>query len=175
MGHTPENPSDESQTPDTLPVGDALVQKLQAEAADYRDRLLRTQAELENFRKRSRRELEDERKYAEMQLVRDMLPVLDNIDRAISAAQKHTDASSLADGFKMVGQQLHRLLESHQVKRIEAEGEPFDPAFHEAILQQPDDSKPQGTVLSVHQTGYQLHDRVVRPAQVIVSTTTSAQ
>jgi molecular chaperone GrpE len=146
------------------------LEQLRRQAADAQDRYLRSQAELENTRKRLRREMEDERRYAELTLLADLLPVLDNINRAIEAAEKNADATSLLSGFKMVDQQLNRVLEKHHVKPIDAEGQPFDPAVHEAILQQPSDDHPPGTVIGVGQTGYKLHDRVVRPTQVIVST-----
>jgi molecular chaperone GrpE len=140
-----------------------------ADLAEARDKMLRAQAELDNYRKRARRELDDERKYAEINLLRDLLPVMDNIHRAIDAAEKKADAAALLSGLKMVSQQLESLLEQHQCKPIEAIGEQFDPAQHAAVMQQLDADQPTNTVLNVVQTGFHLHDRVVRPAQVIVS------
>jgi molecular chaperone GrpE len=145
------------------------LEQLRRQAADAQDRYLRSQAELENTRKRLRREMEDERRYAELNLLADLLPVIDNVNRAVEAAEKNADAASLLSGFKMVGQQLKQVLEKHHLKPIDAEGQPFDPAVHEAILQQPSAEHPENTVTTVAQTGYKLHDRVVRPAQVIVS------
>ena len=136
---------------------------------EARDKMLRAQAELDNYRKRARRELEDERRFSEVGLLRDLLPVLDNISRAVGAAEKKADVASLLEGFRMVGQQLSGVLEQHHCKAIEAVGQPFDPAFHEAVMQQPNAEVDANTVLNVVQTGYRLHDRVVRPAQVIVS------
>ena len=133
------------------------------------DRLLRAQAELENYRKRARRELEEERRYANMPLLRDLLPVFDNIQRAIAAAEKTPDASKLLEGVKMVAQNFDLALSRHHCRRIDALGKPFDPAVHEAISQQPSADHPPNTVLMVVQDGFVLHDRVVRPAQVIVS------
>jgi molecular chaperone GrpE len=161
----------ETSDNDAEPTEGAMdLQRLQAELADSRDRTLRVQAELENFRRRSRRELEDERKYANVPMLRDLLPVVDNMGRAIEAAQKTQDASALLEGFKMVKQQLESVLQRHHCLPIEALGEPFDPHLHEAITMQPSADKPANTVLHVVQTGYQVHDRVIRPAQVIVST-----
>ncbi|MEI8370553.1 MAG: nucleotide exchange factor GrpE [Planctomycetia bacterium] len=136
---------------------------------DAEDRLLRTQAELENFRKRSRRELEDAHRYREIDLLRSLLPVLDNVERALDAAGKKADFESLIAGFRMTGQQLEKLLLIHGCKPIETEGQPFDPAIHEAILQQSVEGVAAGTVVGAATKGYKLHDRVVRPAQVIVS------
>ncbi len=150
------------------------MSELQKELQASRDQALRVQAELENFRKRAQRDLEEERRYAQLPLIRDLLPVLDNVERAIEAAEKGGDATGLLTGFKMVAQQLTDTLTRHQCQRIEALHQPFDPALHEAIAQQPSDAFPAHTVLAVAQAGYRLHDRVVRPSQVIVSTANSA-
>jgi molecular chaperone GrpE len=138
------------------------------ELAQCRDRLLRLGAEMENVRRRTAREIQDERKYGSLPLVRDLLGVLDNVDRAVEAGEKSPDPASLLEGFRLVGRQLRSVLEKHDIQPIVAEGEPFDPNLHEAILQQPSD-QPSGTVVMVTQPGYRLHDRVVRPSQVIVS------
>jgi molecular chaperone GrpE len=143
---------------------------LRGEMQEANDRLLRAQAELDNYRKRARRELEDERRYAELPLLRDLLPVSDNISRAIQSAEKNHDSAALLEGFRMVGKQLEDVLQRHDTRRIDALGQPFDPNLHQAIAQQPVADQPENTVVAVGQEGYQLHDRVVRPAQVVVST-----
>lgn len=150
------------------------LQQLRDEIDQVKDHALRSQAELENYRKRVQREMNDERKYANMKMLRDLLPVLDNIQRAIEAAEKASDAGSLLQGVKMVGKQLESVLEQNHCQRIEALHQEFDPSFHEAILQQPSKDFPPNTVLMVVTPGYRLHDRVVRAAQVIVSTTAPA-
>ncbi len=142
---------------------------LRSKAAELQDRLLRTQAELENYRKRSRRELEDQHRYAEIELIRDLLPLVDNVDRAVAAAEKKADAASLLSGLKMMRTQLDEVFNTHLAKVITATGEPFDPSRHEAIMQQPSEEHPEHTVLVVARQGMTLHDRVIRPAQVIVS------
>ena len=142
---------------------------LQEELAAEKDRSLRLQAEIQNLRSRQARELGDLRKYASIDLMRDILPVLDNIDRAIGAAGEGTEVSSLLEGFKLVRQQLVTALEQHDCTEIPADGEVFNPDLHQAILQQPSADVPAGVVMMVTQAGYQLHDRVVRAAQVIVS------
>jgi molecular chaperone GrpE len=149
-------------------AGDELGE-LRKQAAEAQDRVLRLQAELENTRKRLRKELEDERRYAELPLLGDLLPVIDNVTRAIEAAEKNADAASLLAGFKMVLQQLESILERHHGKKIPTDGEEFDPAVHQAIVHQPSDQHPENTIILTTQPGYTLHDRVVRPAQVIVS------
>lgn len=146
------------------------VEKLKTDLDEAGDRLLRAQAELDNYRKRARRELEDSLRYATMPLLRDLLPVIDNLGRALAAAEKAPDQGGLIDGVKMVAQSLESVLARHDCKRIDALGKPFDPAVHEAISQQPSADHPPQTVIFVTQEGYTLYDRVVRPAQVIVST-----
>ncbi len=143
-------------------------QKLQAELEQARDRLLRSQAELENFRRRAQREMHDERRYANQRLIVDLLPVLDNMERAIDAAEQNPESASLLQGFKMLHQLLLTTLENHNCRRVPADGVNFDPTLHEAVMQKPSD-QPAGQVLQVLQRGYQLHDRVIRPAQVMVS------
>lgn len=148
----------------------ATVTELREEAAAARDRALRAQAELDNYRKRVRKEMEDERRYAQLPLLSDLLPVIDNMQRAILAAEKSSDASGLLAGFKMVVEQLEGVLARHQCQRIEALHQPFDPNFHAAVMLQPSSEYAANTVVQVTQEGYRLHDRVIRPAQVIVST-----
>jgi len=153
--------------------GSAAEQKvadLEQQVREANERALRSHAELENYRKRAQRELSEERRYAVVPLVRDLLAVVDNLERAIEAAQQSSDNSGLLDGVKMVASQLEGILKQHQCVRIETVGTPFDPNQHQAIAQEPSDQYPAGTVTRAAQAGYKLHDRVIRPAQVFVST-----
>jgi molecular chaperone GrpE len=144
--------------------------QLQADLAELQNRALRAQAELDNFRKRVYRQMEDERKYAYMPLLQDLLPVLDNLQRAVAAAEQLGDsANGLLDGVRLVMQQWKAVLEKHHCTAIDADGTLFDPHVHEAIAQFPSEAAPAGMVAEVVQTGYLLHDRVVRPARVVVS------
>ncbi len=145
------------------------IEPLRAEVEEAKDRALRVGAELDNFRKRAARQMEEERRYANIHLIRDLLPVLDNIDRAIEAAEKSDDAAGLLEGFRMVGQMLGDTLQRYHCQPIDPLHDPFDPAWHQAISQMPSEEYEANTVIVVTQTGFQLHDRVVRPAQVIVS------
>lgn len=148
----------------------AEIAGLQAEVAAANDRALRAHAELENFRKRSNRLIDDERKYAAAALARDLLSVIDNLERAIQTADKNGGgAAGLLEGVKMVATQFATVLEQHQIRRIAAKGEPFDPNLHQAIAQMPSEFA-AGMVAEVAQAGYRLHDRVLRPAAVMVST-----
>jgi molecular chaperone GrpE len=159
--------ADGAPTPNEKTSGDGLA-SADAELAAERDRNLRLRAELENVRTRTSRELIESARYAAMPLVRDLLPVLDNIDRAMEAAQKSGEQGPLVEGIRLVRQQLVNLLNQHNVREIDATGA-FDPQFHAAILHQPSDKVPADHITLVTQAGYQLHDRVVRPSQVIVS------
>jgi molecular chaperone GrpE len=148
---------------------DNLLDQLRTDLEAAKDRVLRSQAELENYRKRAAREIEDNRRYAELPLMRDLLPVVDNIERAIDAADKSKDVAVLLEGMKLVARQFEEVFAQHHCKRIGALHLPFDPHLHHAISQQPTGEFPPNTVVLVTQPGFQLHDRVVRPSQVIVS------
>ena len=153
-------------------VGDAEVDlaKLRSELEVANDLILRAQAELENFRKRSRREIVEERRYATLPLLRDVLPVVDNLKRAIESATDANSFAGLLEGVKLVADQLDTVLTQHDCQLIDALEAEFDPHFHEAISQIPSQECPAGKVVHVSQVGYRLHDRVVRPSQVVVST-----
>lgn len=158
---------DESCLDDLSPQ--AQIGKLRAQLEEAKDQALRRQAELENYRKRAARQMDEERRYACIQMIRDLLPVWDNIGRAIDAAEQSHDTSSLLEGFKMTAEQLESALARHHCVEIEALHLPFDPNLHEAISQLPNDEHPAGTVTHVTQIGFLLHDRVVRPSQVVIS------
>jgi len=155
------------ETVEFIPREDAATLAEQLGAAN--DRVLRAQAELENFRKRTRRELEDQRRYANFALLGDLLPVLDNLHRAVEAAEQTDATSGLLEGVKMVSAQMLGVLDQHGCRPIEALGTTFDPNLHEAIGKEPSTELVEGTVTRVTRTGYQLHDRVVRPPQVLIS------
>jgi len=151
------------------------IEQLEAELEQARDRALRFQAELDNYRKRAARELETERRYAALPLMRDLLAVLDNMHRAVEAGRKATGVEGLLEGFEMVARQLEDVLRRHHCVRIEALNAPFDPNYHEAVAQRPSSEHPPNTVLEVTQPGFRLHDRVVRPSRVVVSTSNESE
>jgi molecular chaperone GrpE len=148
-------------------------ERLRVDLDETKDRLLRSQAELDNYRKRAAREIEDHRRYANLPLIHDLLSVFDNVERAIGAADKSADKSPavtvLLDGMKLVAKQFEEVLARYHCTRIPALNVTFDPHLHHAISQQATGDVPPGTVVLVAQSGFQLHDRVVRPSQVIVS------
>ncbi len=130
---------------------------------------MHTQADLENYRKRAQREAEEIRRYHTTSLIRDLLPGLDNLQRAISAAENSSNIEELLQGVRMVAGQFEAVLSSHALEPIEAAGKPFDPNKHEAVQQVPSSEHPPMTVIEEIERGFTLHDRVVRPSKVIVS------
>jgi molecular chaperone GrpE len=151
----------------------ALRARVQA-AEQARDESLnlaaRARADFENYQKRNQRDLAVERRYAQTPLAGDLLPALDNLERALAAAQKAGDTGALAQGVALVFAQLLDALRRHGVTRVEAQGRPFDSHLHEAVAQQPTAGHPPNTVTQVLEQGYLLHDRLLRPARVVVST-----
>ncbi len=134
---------------------------------EYLDLLQRSKADFENYRKRAARDQERLVAHAHERLVRELLPVLDDLERALQAAERHEEAA-LVDGVKLVEQALRKALEKEGLSEIETDG-PFDPHVHEAMLAQPADDAEPGSVLEVLQRGYRIGDKVVRPARVIVA------
>lgn len=157
------NPTDGS-APDQ---SDALGQA-RRERDEFLDQLQRSRADFANYQKRVRAQTELDRQYAAGDLARDLLPVIDNLERAIDAARKAGN-EGMVEGISLVHRQLLAALAKHGVEPIEALGQPFDPNLHEALLQQPDPERPEGTVVAEMNRGYRLRDRVLRPSQVAVS------
>lgn len=147
---------------------------IEAERDKYLELARRTQAEFENYQKRVRRDLESERRYAAQPVITDLLPALDNLERALQSAANDAGAAKLVEGIKLVHKQWLDTLAKHGVTPIDAVGQPFDPNMHEAIMQQPAANVAPMTVLQTVRTGYQLHERILRPAQVIVSAAASS-
>jgi molecular chaperone GrpE len=145
----------------------ARLEEAEVKRDEYLADLQRLAAEFENYRKRAARDQERLVGHATERLVRAVLPVLDDLERALEAAERHEEAA-LVDGVKLVEQSLRKALVKEGLVEIETDG-PFDPHVHEALLTQPRDEAEPGSVLEVVQRGYRLGDRVVRPARVIVA------
>jgi molecular chaperone GrpE len=156
-----ESPSEEALLREQLKIKEE-------EAKNNYDRYIRQSAEIENFKKRALRDKEDAIRYANEALVKELLPVVDNLERAISHAKGAGDGGSLVEGVEMVLKGLHDALGRHGVSQISAVGQPFDPQLHEAMAQVETDSGAPNTVLEEHQKGYLLKERLVRPALVTV-------
>ncbi len=134
-----------------------------------REQLLRTAADFDNFRKRSRREVEDAQRRGREAILKDLLPVFDNLERAASHAESAPDVKSVAEGVRIVTKQFVDTLERMGIKRIAAVGKPFDPSVHEAIQQLESTEHPAGVVIAEVQPGYMLGDYLIRAAMVVVS------
>ena len=145
------------------------LQAALAERDEYKDNWARSKADLDNFRKRVYREMDDERKYQSLPLLKSLLPAFDGLDRAVFAASKSKNFDDLLNGVQMTIKQIESAITGHGVRSIVAEGQSFDPNLHEAISQLPTSDYPPMTVLNDVERGYMLHDRVVRPSKVIVS------
>ncbi|MFO7861485.1 MAG: nucleotide exchange factor GrpE [Desulfosalsimonas sp.] len=147
------------------------VAEARAEAAETYDRLLRLSAEFENYKKRMQRQAEDHRKYANESIIKDLLSVVDNLERAVNASRQsgsEADACML-EGLEMTLNEIRKVLKKYHVEPVEAVGQPFDPTYHEAVMQQPSEDHPDNTVIQEMQKGYMLHDRLIRPAMVVVA------
>ncbi|MBN8912193.1 MAG: nucleotide exchange factor GrpE [Rhizobiales bacterium] len=152
----------------------AEVDTLQGQIADLTDRLLRAHAEMDNMRKRAEREREETAKYAISKFARDVVAVADNFERAIQAvpadaAEQDGALKSLVDGVSMTEREFLNVLERNGVKRINPKGEPFNPHFHQAMMEMQNADVAPGTILEVYQCGYLIDDRVLRPAMVVVA------
>ena len=140
------------------------------EAKETYDRLLRVSADFENYKKRSAREMEEFRKYANQSLLKEMLSVVDNLQLAINSSNDTQEADKhLIEGLNLTLNEILRVFEKFDVKPIEAQGQTFDPAFHEAVMREETDEFPENTVVSEFQKGYLIHDRLLRPAMVVVA------
>lgn len=144
------------------------VAKAEAEAAAVRDKYLRLQAEWDNFRKRSAEEAADQRVRAAEKLMNDVMPVLDDFERAIAHAEQNGEAG-LLDGVKAIGSKLNQVLAKHGLEAIDPAGQAFDALEHQAVATVPDETVPDETVAQVYQKGYRLGKRVLRPAMVTIS------
>jgi molecular chaperone GrpE len=177
MNNKPEKP-DISRNNESIDAATAVLEDLESlrKRSEERDQFLvllqRTQADFENYQKRNQREREQERRYMHQGLASGLLPIFDNLERAMDAAQKAGESGPLVQGVQMVHSQILTLLQKHGITRIEAEGKPFDPNEHEAVMQQPTKDVAPNTVVKALEQGFKIHDRVLRPARVIVSTPT---
>jgi molecular chaperone GrpE len=171
----PEKPAGDTgaeQPTDAKTSAESVEGQLKAALAErdaFSQKWLLAVADLDNYRRRVQKEAEQERRFAVLPLARDLLPALDNLRRALDAAKSGGDVNQLAQGVQMVAKQFDDILARHAVVPINAVDQPFDPHLHQALQQRPAADKPPMTVLDECERGYTIHDRVVRPATVIVS------
>lgn len=164
------NEDDTPKLVDPLKEMEGQVESLKKEAAENHDRLLRMAAEFENYKKRATREMNDFRKFANESFAKAMLPVVDSMDLAIesSSNDKHV-RNSMVEGVNMTLKEILKVFEQFGVKRFESIGNTFDPNLHQAVMQEETDKFPENTVSKELQKGYMIHDRLLRPAMVVVS------
>jgi molecular chaperone GrpE len=182
----PNDTENQNTTPQAEPTNNAgpeaasetqadPIAVLEAEKADLKDKLLRLMADMENLRRRTEREVADARTYAVANFARDMLNVADNVRRAIESVPEEARASAegafkgLIEGIDLTERDLLKTLERHGVKKLEPQGQKFDPNVHQAMFEVPNTEVPNGTVVQVVQSGYVIGDRVLRPAMVGVA------
>lgn len=151
-----------------VPATDPLTEA-QAEAEKWKDIALRSAAELDNFRKRTTRDIQDARSYANADLLRSLIPIMDNFEMGLEAARVESEKSMIYQGLSMVRRQLTDFLREQNVEEINAQGQKFDPNMHEAMSQEPSAEHAEGIVLKVMRRGFKLKDRLLRAALVIVS------
>jgi len=148
----------------------ARLEAAEKEAGENYDRFLRISAEFENYKKRKDREATDFRKYANETLVKELLPVIDNLERAVETSADHEDAvNCILEGVDMTLKEILKVLEKFAVKAVDAVGNPFDPTYHQAVMQEESEDHPDNTVIKELQKGYTIHDRLLRPSMVVVA------
>ncbi|MDR3541716.1 MAG: nucleotide exchange factor GrpE [Desulfosporosinus sp.] len=165
-----ENPdNNDMSAPEKILTLTAELAKAKAKAEEHYDHLLRLQADFDNYRKRSQKEKTELIKYASERIVEDLLPVLDNFERAASAAKVNPDFAAFSKGVDLIFRQLQTALYKEGLKAMEAVGQPFDPNLHEAVLRVASEEHPENTVVEELQKGYYLKEKVLRPCMVKVS------
>lgn len=170
-GEASEAESETEKLTRELEAAKQLAAENYERAAENYDKFVRFQAEVENYKKRMQKERLDEGKYAHLPVMRDLMGVIDNLGRAIEHARNESSGGveGIISGVEMVAKQLHDIFERHGMKRMKSVGEPFDPTMHEAMGMVESDDVPENRVMEEFEAGYFLHDRVVKPAMVMVS------
>jgi len=148
------------------------IASLEAALEAEKDRFIRLSAEFDNYRKRKQREIDEFKKFANEMVFKQFLPVVDNLERAMASAENNQDINTLLKGVKLTHKEILKVFQDFNVKPVQAEKQPFDPNFHQAVTQKETNEVPENTVTDVLQTGYLLNDRLIRPAMVVVSKST---
>lgn len=170
----------EAESADTPPEDDPLKKAREElavakkEAASNYDRLLRVSAEFDNYKKRNAREMCELRNYANESIIKDFLSVLDNLERALLSSTNGVGATdTIIAGVEMTLKEINKIMEKYGVSQVDAMEQPFNPAFHQAVMREETDAFPENTVTQELQKGYRMHDRLIRPAMVAVSAATA--
>jgi molecular chaperone GrpE len=165
-----EDESGDTTSEDVAPLTpEEKIEKAETEAKEAYDRFLRASAELENYKKRTQKEMAEFRKYANASLVKELLGVVDNLERAIESSNGSNEEGQLSEGLDLTLKELLKIFKNFHASPIEALGKPFDPSYHQAMMQQETADQPENIVLDELQKGYMIHDRLLRPAMVVVS------
>ncbi|MGG1552664.1 nucleotide exchange factor GrpE [Paenibacillus ferrarius] len=165
----PEEAGDNIEASEEAVKVDGELEKARMQAEENYQRMLRVQADFDNFRRRARAEKEDFAKYASLKLIEQLLPIVDNFERALSSSKENKDFDALAKGLDMTYRGIDQLLTAEGLKPIESVGQPFNPEFHQAVMQVESEDHEEGIVVEELQKGYILKDKVIRPAMVKVS------
>jgi molecular chaperone GrpE len=166
-GERPED-RDQAEPAEAVAPEDEL-QALRNEVGELREKNLRLLADARNSQQRAQRDKDEALKYAEGEFARELLVVIDDLERTLDSAKTAEDVEAVADGVRIIYEHFLKVLRSRGIEPIEAEGQPFDPSFHEALMQQPSEEYPAGTVMQELARGYRMHDRVIRASRVVVS------
>lgn len=158
-----------AQAEEMADQGQDELARLKAEVEETQQRFVRAQADFDNFRRRTQKEKEELAKYASMKLVTELVPVIDNFERAMATVPEGTESESFSKGIQMIFRQLETVLSNEGLTAMDTVGQPFNPEFHQAIMQVETDEYEEGTVVEEVQKGYMLKDKVLRPAMVKVS------
>lgn len=165
-----DTPQDDGQTPAEMPEATVdEVAQLRQRLASLEDGLLRARADYQNLQRRSSAERAEAVLYANAELMKSLLPVVEGLQRAVESAKTGENLKPVFDGVRLVYEDLMKTLGAHGLESIDAKGKKFDPRVHEALMMQPSKDAPEGTVIEEVGRGYQLRDRVLRPAKVIVA------
>lgn len=164
-----QNPANQASPQDGSAGATDELSQLKAKIDELEQKNLRAIADGRNIAQRATREKHDAIKFAEAEFARELLPILDDLERTQESSKTAKDAATISDGVRITYEHFVKLLKSRNIQAIEAVGKPFDPHMHEALLQQPSADVPSGDVIQEVQRGYMMHERVLRPARVIVS------
>ncbi len=172
---TPETDIPESESTESVPeeatpqTPEEKLEQAQADAAAAHDRFLRASAELENYKKRTQKEMAEFKRFANASLVKEILGVVDNLERALESSNGTNDKEQLAEGLDLTLKELLKIFKTFHVTPVDSLGEQFDPRYHQAMMQEESADHPENVVIRELQKGYMIHDRLLRPAMVVVS------
>lgn len=165
----PQATADEKKVSDAPPSTEAPEPSLEEQVDQWKDKFLRSKADFQNLQRRSENERREAVRFGNADLLRSLLELVDDFERTLQQPAESEEARAILDGVKLMHENLQKILQTHRVRAIEAQGEPFDPNLHEALMYQVSDEVPVGHVLQVVRSGYKMEERLLRPARVIIA------